>query len=102
MQNVQNPPILIVDIPKDVHLFIASFCIFGWLLWDSTGVFLFISEPEMIVGNQAGLDLVTFPCDLVTFFFNLVSAAYDRMLSNMVLMYLEANAPPQEMTRHYW
>ena len=51
MQNVQNPPILIVDMPKDVHLFIASFCIFGCLRWDSTSAHLFISEPEMIVGN---------------------------------------------------
>lgn len=51
MQNVQNPPILIMDMPKDVHLFIASFCIFGCLRWDSTGVHVFVSKPEMIVGN---------------------------------------------------
>lgn len=47
----KNPPVLIVDMPKEVHLFIASFCIFGCLLWDSTSAHLFISEPEMIVGN---------------------------------------------------
>lgn len=51
MQNVQNPPVLIVDMSKEVHLFIASFYIFGCLRWNSTGVPLFISEPEMIVGN---------------------------------------------------
>lgn len=51
MQNVQNPPVLIVDMPKEVHLFIASFCIFGCLRWNSTGVLLFINELEMIVGN---------------------------------------------------
>lgn len=47
----KNPPILIVDMPKEVHLFIASFCIFGYLRWNSTGFHLFISEPEMIAGN---------------------------------------------------
>lgn len=51
MQIVQNLPILIVNIPKGVHLFIVSFCIFGCLWWDSTGVHLFISERAMIVGN---------------------------------------------------
>lgn len=51
MQNVQKPPILIVNMPKEVHLFIFSFCIFGYFRWDSTGVHLFISELEMIVGN---------------------------------------------------
>ena len=82
MQNVQNPPVSRMNTSKEVHLFIVSFCIFGCLLWDSTGVFLFISEPEMIVGNQVGLDLVTFPCDLVTFFFNLVTLLTDLVTLN--------------------
>lgn len=51
MQNVQNPPIWRMNMPKEVHLFIASFCIFGCLWWDSMGAHLFISEPEMIVDN---------------------------------------------------
>ena len=82
MQNVQNPPILIVNLPKEVHLFIVSFCIFVCLWWDSTGVHLFISEREMIVSNLLGLDLVTFPCDLVTFFFNLVTLLTDLVTLN--------------------
>ena len=66
MQNVQNPPVSRMNTSKEVHLFIASFCIFGCLLWDSQGVHLFISEPEMIVGNSVGLNLVTFFSNLVT------------------------------------
>lgn len=50
MQNVQNPPVSRMNTSKEVQVFIVSFCIFGCLLWDSTGVHLFISEPEMIVG----------------------------------------------------
>ena len=47
MQNVQKLLIWRMNTPKEVHLFIFSFCIFGCLWWDSTGVHLFISELEI-------------------------------------------------------
>lgn len=50
-QNVQNPPVWRMNMPKEVQVFIAFFCIFGCLRWDSMGVHLFISELEMIVRN---------------------------------------------------
>ena len=35
MQVVQNPPIWRMNMPKEVQVFIVSFCIFGYLRLDS-------------------------------------------------------------------